>query len=174
MTTKQIIEIAYKHCSTNYTGGFDTELLVIEYAQEEKGLSEDDAYNYYETSSAISNEDFNSFYMWYFLNKMSLPVFDHIKAMSNDAYFLGHPEWQEIVNDLPIIPTKEKRTNLSAIEVIDYITSEVDPFDNNMFIIKDQDDMIPFVAMIYMDELNVSNPDSKYTVEFIGNNVHIY
>ena len=30
----------------------------------------------------------------------ALYVIDHILAMRDDAYFIGHPEWEEIVNEV--------------------------------------------------------------------------
>lgn len=76
MNIDTIVEIAYKHCLDNYSGGIDTQQLIEQYAKDQLFMTDEQAENYVSENenTEATPEQWKDFYVWYYINEMVLKL----------------------------------------------------------------------------------------------------
>lgn len=156
----KLAKIAYDYYTKNYPTGEIPEELVEGYMEEYP-----------------AEDEFKSFYLWYFENIGLRPLIDRIVSLKDDSYLNDHFEWNMIVKDAESIlpPEKQypaKKTNLSTIEVIDFICNQVNHEEEKPIVIKDEDDKTVIEAISYLSS-TFHDDKMRWHVEYNENAILI-
>jgi hypothetical protein len=131
MTIEQMIDKAQIHCLANYHGGVDSEMLFSRYAQEQKGMNEEQAdlfaasvlsdspfhpslEDFYNNTSA----EYNQFYTWYYLNIVLCEIADLVDENTISIMEHGHGEVREfvILEDTEVLEDNDDQNELVTVK----------------------------------------------------------